>query len=76
MRGYEGEWTGWSGANLSNTQEREQLIRGTVDQPEFYTFVWKIISDISGKNYGYTNCYVPFADETKARIYVRLSELN
>lgn len=72
VRGFEGEWTGWSGANLTNTQERTQLNGGTATSPEFYTYVWKIISDISGRNYGYTNCYVPFADEKKARIYVRI----
>lgn len=74
VRGFEGEWTGWSAANLSNTQTRYQGNGGTSTKPEFFTFVWRIVSDINGRNFGYTRCYVPFDDQTKARIYVRIYE--
>lgn len=74
VRGFEGEWSGWSGANINNSQTRFQGVGGTSNKPEFFTFVWRIVGDINGRNFGYTRCYVPFDDQTKARIYVRIYE--
>lgn len=74
VRGFIGEKSGWSDKNINNPQTRAQLPGGTVDNPEFHTYVWKIISDINGKNYGYTNCYKPLASPNDARIYIRIYE--
>lgn len=71
-RGSTGEWSGWTGRNTDNTQLKYQGLAGTNSSPEFFTFIWRVVSDMSGKNYGYTRCYVPFDDQTKARLYVRL----
>lgn len=75
VRGFTGEWSGYSYANLRNTQERYQGMAANGDDFTFTTYVWNIVSDISGRDYGYTGgnkCYVPFKDETKARIYYRI----
>ena len=74
VRGFVGEKSGWNAKNINNPQTRDQLPGGTVDKPEFYTYVWKIISDINGKNYGYSNCYRPLASPNDARIYIRIYE--
>ena len=75
VRGFEGEWTGWNGRNMGNPQTREQLTKSIDSNTmEFFTFVWRVVSDLSGSNYGYTRCYLPFDDQNKARIYVKIYE--
>lgn len=72
VRGFEGEWTGYSGSNLSNDQLRHQYMIASGNDFTFNTFVWHIITDINGRNYGLTKCYVPFYNQNKAKIYYRI----
>lgn len=74
VRGFTGEWSGWNTRLVNNPQEKFQGNAGTSTQPKFTTYIYRIIGDLSGNNYGYTRCYVPFDDEKKARIYIRVYE--
>lgn len=69
VRGFKGEFTGWKLQYSGNTQERAQTIGGTDYSPEFSTYVYKLISDISGVNLG-RDLYLPVKPE-EARIYVK-----
>lgn len=69
VRGFKGEFTGWKLQYSGNTQERAQIIGGTDSNPEFSTYVYKLISDISGVNLG-RDLYLPVKPE-EARIYVK-----
>lgn len=73
-RGFTGEWSGYSGATQNNTQERYQAqkVDPNTNTITFSTFIWDIKSDSSGKNYGYTECYVPFKGPEQARLYYRV----
>lgn len=72
VRGFVGEWSGWEGSNRNNPQTRYQGNGGTADKPMFTTYIWRVVCDLMGKDYGYKRCYVPFDDQNKARIYVRI----
>lgn len=74
VRGFVGEWSGWNGTYLSNPQTRFQGASGTSESPVYYTYVYRVISDINGRTYGIKDCYVPFKDENNARIYYRIYE--
>jgi hypothetical protein len=73
IRGLKGEFTGWKGDFIGNTQERFQGSSGNSESVEFYTYVYKLISDIYGINTG-DNLYLPVKPE-EARIYVRFSNI-
>lgn len=73
VRGFEGEYSGYSNANLHNDQLRHQYMTSNGNSFTFYTFAWHILSDINGKNYGLTNCYIPCAKES-IRLYYRIYE--
>lgn len=71
IRGFKGEFTGWSGRFIGNTQERFQGTNGDSDSVEFYTYVYQLVSDIFGVNTG-DNLFLPVRPE-EVRIYVRFS---
>lgn len=73
VRGFSGELSGWDGILFKNSQEKWQGQRGEENNVTFYTYIYKIVSDLSGRNYGYTDLYVPMKTE-QARIYVRIYE--
>ena len=67
-------WCGYLALGIASKLPLPSLNGESSTKPEFFTYVWRIVSDINGRNFGYTRCYVPFDDETKARIYVRIYE--
>ncbi len=58
-----GEYSGWSGKNIGNTQTPYQANRGTETEPEFYTFIYDIRSGGDGTTPPGGHLWVPCSQE-------------